>query len=118
MIKKYSSLIGLGFALAGGACAGWIDFNNDEPQAAVLVILVATFLLGLAIPRRGWLWAIVVALGLPGMYLVLRAMGYQPVSPPSPAWFASLLGLIPAFLGAYAGVLLRAISITLMKVRG
>ena len=33
-------------ALVGGVFAGWVDFNNDEPQAAVLVILVVTFVLG------------------------------------------------------------------------
>ncbi len=96
-------------ALCGGIFAGWVDFNNDEVQAAVLVILVVTFLLGLILPRRAWLWAVIVALCLPGVYLVARSLGYQPVSPPEPDWYASLLALIPAFIGAYAGVLGRVI---------
>jgi hypothetical protein len=96
-------------ALAGGIFAGWVDFNNDEPQAAVLVILVVTFLLGLLRPRLAWLWAIIVALCLPGVYLVATNLGYQSVSPPSPGWYASLLALIPAFIGAYAGGLGRVI---------
>ena len=117
MIKKYTTWIGLAFALAGGVWIGWIDFNNDEPQAAVLAVLVVTFLLGLALPRQGWLWAVVVSSCLPGMYLVLRLLGYQPVSPPSPVWFASSLALIPAFIGAYAGVVLRVLSNTVVKTR-
>ena len=96
-------------AFAGGIFAGWVDFNNDEPQAAVLVILVVTFLLGLIQPKFAWLWAIIVALCLPGVYLAATGLGYHPVSPPSPGWYASLLALIPAFIGAYAGALGRMI---------
>ena len=108
-MKKYLPWVCLILALSGGIFAGWVDFNNDEPQAAVLVILVVTFLLGLILPRKAWLWAIIVALCIPGMYLFARSLGYQPVSPPSPGWYASLLALIPAFVGAYAGALGRVI---------
>jgi uncharacterized membrane protein YjjB (DUF3815 family) len=93
--------------LAGGLFTGWIDFNNDEPQAAVLLILPLTFLLGLTLPRKAWLWAIIVACCLPSVYFLATTLGYQPVSPPSPGWYASFLALIPAFMGAYTGVLAR-----------
>ncbi len=92
-------------ALLGGIFAGWVDFNNDEPQAAVLVILAVTVLTGLIFPSRAWLWALIAALSLPGMYFVLTGLGYQPKTPPSPGWYASLIALIPAFIGAYAGAL-------------
>ena len=108
-MKKYLGLICLILALLGAAFAGWVDFNNDEPQAAVLVILVVTVVLGSILPTRAWLWAIIVALGLPAVYLSARALGKQPVSPPSPGWYASLLALIPAFIGAYAGAIGRII---------
>jgi hypothetical protein len=108
-MKKYLGWVCLILALSGGIFAGWVDFNNDEPQAAVLVILVVTFLLGLILPRKAWLWAIIVALCLPGVYLFARSLGYLPVSPPSPGWYASLLALIPAFIGAYSGALGRVI---------
>jgi len=108
-MNKYLIWVCLILALAGGIFGGWVDFNNDEPQAAVLVILVLTFLLGMIQPRIAWLWAIIVALCLPAVYLVATSLGYQPVSPPSPGWYASLLALIPAFIGAYAGALGRVI---------
>ena len=108
-MKRYLEWICLVFSIAGGAFAGWVDFNNDEPQAAVLVILVVTFLTGLIFPRKAWLWAIIVALCLPGVYLFARSLGYQPVSPPSPGWYASLLAIIPALIGAYSGALARVI---------
>ncbi len=114
-MKKYLGWICLLIALLGAVFAGWVDFNNDEPQAAVLVILVITGLLGLLVPGKAWLWAIIVALGLPGMYLLLRALGLQPVSPLSPGWYASLLALIPAFIGAYAGALGRVIINNLLE---
>ncbi len=113
-MKKFLGWVCPVFALGGGALAGWIDFNSDEPQVAVLVILVVTFLLGLIIPKRAWLWAVIVALCLPAEYLFLRSLGYQPVSPLSPAWYASLLALIPAFIGAYAGALGRIIIINVL----
>ncbi len=109
-MKKYLSWICLGLAFLGGIFAGWVDFNNDEPQAAVMVILLVTFGLGFALPRKEWLWAVIVAVCLPGVYLFVRSQGYQPKSPPSPVWYASLLAIIPAMLGAYAGAIGRVIT--------
>lgn len=108
-MKKYVPWVCLVIALLGSTFTGWVDFHNDEPQAAVLVILVFTALLGWLLPGKAWLWAIIVALGIPAMYFLLRALGYQPVSLPSPGWYASLLALIPAFIGAYAGASSRVI---------
>jgi hypothetical protein len=108
-MKRYLVWICFILALTGGSLAGWVDFNNDEPQAAALVILAFTFLLGLILPRKAWLWALIVGICLPGVYLLASSLGYQPVSLPSPGWYASILALIPAFIGAYAGALARLI---------
>jgi hypothetical protein len=94
-------------AFAGGILAWRIDSRNDEPQAAVLVILVVTFLLGFLLPRRAWLWAAIVGLCLPLGYLVSRSVGFLPQNPVEPGWYASAIALIPAFIGAYAGALGR-----------
>ena len=97
------------FALAviGGFLAGVVDFNNDEPQAAVIVIVAFTGLLGFIQPRKAWRWALIVGLGVPIVYLIATALGYHAKSVGEPGWYASLIALIPAFISTYCGVLLR-----------
>ena len=99
-------------AVIGGFSAGAVDFRNDEPQAAVLVIVVFAGLLGFVQPRKAWRWAIIIGLGVPVVYLISTALGYQPKSVPEPGWYASLIALIPAFIGTYGGVLLRKLIST------
>ena len=99
-------------ALIGAAMAGAVDFNNDEPQAAMIVIIVFAGLLGFIQPRQAWRWALVVGLGVPIVYLIATVMGYQAKSVPEPGWYASLIALIPAFISAYCGVLLRKVIST------
>jgi hypothetical protein len=82
----------------------------------VMVILVVTFLTGLIVPGKAWLWALIVTFCLPGVYLIATRLGYKPTSPPSPVWYASLLALIPAFIGAYFGALGKVI-ISSLKVK-
>ncbi len=94
-------------AVLGAVLAGAVDFNNDEPQAAVMVIVVFAGLLGFMQPRKAWRWALIVGLGVPGVYLIATALGYHAKSVPEPGWYASLIALIPAFISAYCGALLR-----------
>lgn len=108
-MKKYIVLVYAALALAGGIFAWWVDSRNDEPQAAVLVILVVTFTLGFLLPRRAWLWALIVGICLPGGYLLARTLGYLPSAPLEPGWYAASLALIPGFIGAYLGALARVI---------
>ncbi len=99
----------LALALIGAFIAGAVDFNNDEPQAAVIVIVGFAGALGFIRPKYAWLWAIIVGLGVPLVYLVASALGYRSRGVPEPGWYASLIALIPAFISAYAGVLLRKV---------
>ena len=94
-------------ALIGGFVAGAVDFNNNEPQAAVLVIIFFAGLLGFAQPRKAWRWALIVGLGVPIVGLIATALGYSAKSVPEPGWYASLIALVPAFFSTYCGVLLR-----------
>ena len=96
-------------AVIGGFVAGAVDFNNNEPQAAVLVIVFFAGVLGFVQPRKAWRWAVIVGLGVPIVYLIAAAFGYQSKSVPEPGWYASLIALIPAFISTYCGVLLRKI---------
>ncbi len=115
-MKKSLFWICLFLSLAGGLFAWWVDSRNDEPQAAVLVILVVTFIVGFLLPRQAWLWAIIVGLCIPIGYLAARAVGFLPSTPVEPGWYASVIALIPAFIGAYAGALGR-IAINSMTVK-
>ena len=108
-VKKFLPWICFFLALAGGLFAWWVDSRNDEPQAAVLVILIVTFLVGFLLPRRAWLWAIITGLCLPVGYLLAGTFGYLPASPVEPGWYASALALLPAFIGAYLGALARVV---------
>jgi NhaP-type Na+/H+ or K+/H+ antiporter len=101
----------IAMAAIGGVIAGAVDFRNDEPQAAVIVILAFAGALGFLRPKRAWLWAIIVGLGVPLVYLIASALGYQSRSVPEPGWYASLIALIPALISAYSGVLVRKIMI-------
>ncbi len=94
-------------ALIGAFIAGAVDFNNDEPQAALIVIMLFAGLLGFIQPSKAWRWAIIVGLGVPTVYLIATALGYHSRSVPEPGWYASLIALIPAFISAYGGALLR-----------
>jgi hypothetical protein len=97
-------------ALVGGLFAGVIDSNATEPQPAALLVLIFAGLLGFAQPRNAWRWAIIVTLGLPLAQVSLRLLGAQPRDPVSPGEYATLIALIPAFIGAYGGVLIRRMS--------
>ncbi len=97
----------IALAVMGGFLAGAVDFNNDEPQAAVIVIIAFTGLLGFLQPRKAWRWALIVGLGVPSVYLIATALGYHAKSVGEPGWYASLIALIPAFISTYCGVLVR-----------
>jgi hypothetical protein len=102
----------IALAVIGGFLAGAVDFNNDEPQAAVIVIVAFTGLLGFSQPRKAWRWALIVGLGVPIVYLIATVLGYQSKSAAEPGWYASLIALIPAFVSTYCGVLLRKVIST------
>lgn len=93
-------------ALAFGITISLLDMHATEVQGTVLLILVASGLLGFVLPGRAWLWAITIALCLPLVYLSASLFGY-PSHNVEPNVFATVIALIPAFLGAYGGVLLR-----------
>jgi hypothetical protein len=94
-------------AVAVGIVAGLVDFHNNEPQAAVLVLLVLGCPLGFARPRHAWRWGVITALGIPAVYLIGARLGYQPVDSIHPNIFASLIAMIPGLLGVYVGALAR-----------
>ena len=97
-------------ALALGLLAGYIDFHVKEVRLPVLLILLFACLLSLAHPKGAWRWALIVGGGIPLAHFIGRAIGYAPPYPILPNIFATFLALIPAFIGAYSGVLLRHLT--------
>ncbi len=94
-------------ALLGGAIA-LLDRGQEEVQPAALLLLVCSFALALARPRDAWAYALLVGAGVPVLDLVTRAQGIPPPWPSQPG--SSLVALIPAFIGAGAGALLRLLG--------
>lgn len=94
-------------AVGIGSFAVHVDLHNDEVQAAVLVLLVGGGILGLLAPHRAWRWALVLGLSIvvgdyaaPQLHLIAQE--------PGPINWGGLLALIPAFVGTYVGVGVRA----------
>ena len=96
-------------ALGAGSLATWIDSHATEPQPAAGIILVAAGLLGLLRPGKAWLWALILGVSLFVGDSLFPALRLQPISPPEPGPYATLIALIPAFIGAYAGVLFNKV---------
>jgi hypothetical protein len=69
--------------------------NWDDTGVTAMAILVATGVLGFVDPSRPWLWAVAVGLWIPALGIV-QSQNY-----------GSLLALLIAFVGAYAGMALR-----------
>lgn len=93
-----------------GLTAGWVDWHNDEVQATVLCLLVFGFVMGLWRARPGWLWGLILGVGVPSAHLAGHMLGYVEPFPLEPNTAASLLALVPAFIGVYSGVLLRKVA--------
>jgi hypothetical protein len=86
--------LGLGLAIA------WVDSrpNWDDTGVTAAAILLACGVLGAIAPKQPWLWALAVGLWIP-LIAIARSQNY-----------GSLLALVVAFAGAYAGMALRRVS--------
>ena len=109
--RQWGFLLALLVALLFAVWTGYTDTHNDEVQAPLLLLLVATGSLGFAMPRRAWLWALLLGLSVPAAEYIALVVGYRVPCHPGyvcpPPTIAStaqtFIVLIPAFLGAYSG---------------
>ena len=87
----------LAVALSVGGLIAYVDSRPtwDDTGVTALAILVVCGLLGLLAPKRPWLWALAVGLWIP---LLGIAVTHN---------YGSLLALLIAFAGAYAGTVIR-----------
>ena len=92
-------------ALALGFAIAWVDSRPtwDDTGITAGTLLIVTGLLGLALPERAWLWALAVGGWIPALGIALHRN------------FGSLLVLIIAFAGAYAGYAARKVLEALIR---
>ena len=93
-------------ALALGVVAGVVDLFARSPQIAPIVIVVFSFLLSLTYPRKAWLWALLVGMGVPLTNMLALELGYGYLRRPENIYL-TYLALVPAFIGAYSAAMLR-----------
>jgi hypothetical protein len=96
-MKRLSFFILLAIAVIFGLLIAWVDSRPtwDDTGITVGVILIVTALLGFASPRRAWLWALAVGIWPPLFALLMHNS------------LGALIALVVAFIGAYAGALIR-----------
>lgn len=95
-------------ALAGGAWSGYADSRSDDVFITLGLLMIFCGVLGLAAPRRAWLWPLLVGFWVPVLDAVLPRLGLAPRRPGESFTFLSALavtGLVMAvcFAGAYLG---------------
>lgn len=83
------------------------DMDQTEVQPAVLMILIFTAVSGYLRPDLAYLWALILGLSFFLVNLIADLKGYKLREPIEPNVFATLIALVPAFIGAYAGVLFK-----------
>lgn len=99
-------LIGLTLGLTAGACGA-----RGDDEIAPALLLAGGFLLGFSAPHRAWRWGLLVGVCVPVAWFAWTTLfAWQAIARPSPGEFSDLASPLPAFLGAYVGVLLRWIG--------
>jgi hypothetical protein len=91
--------------VTAGVYIGIADLQNEDVQSAVVKVLIATFLLGLASPGHAFRWALCVGACIPLVQFIAQARAVATAYPLSPA--TSLIVLVPALIGAYSGAFAR-----------
>lgn len=97
----------LGAALLAGTVLGWLDLTQKNVQTTVVGIAAATFLLAYTHPNRAWVWAIILGGSIFGVHWLAGWIGFTPPTIFSSNLFATFNAFIPAFLGAYLGVMVN-----------
>jgi hypothetical protein len=94
-------------ALAG-ATVGWLNFHaTDDVQAVAAALLLFAFGFGLHRPGRAWLYAVLLFAAVPLSGAWADAVSHHPGAAKPAPLYESIVALVPALLGAYAGAGLR-----------
>ncbi len=88
-----------------GYVVGWWDVRVTEVSVTVLLLITLGLFAGFQQPNRAWLSALLLGIWVP-LFALLGAT-LKVTNPTSVELVTSVLALVFAFIGAYAGVLLR-----------
>lgn len=91
-----------------GVLVGLMDVKATEVQLTVLLLLAFGFFAGFNQPRRAWRWALLLGVWVPIFAFIAMGVGLTQFRVEQQ--FGSLIALIPAFLGTYAGVVVKRFS--------
>ena len=87
-----------------GVIIGLSDLRSDV-QLTALLLLTFGFFAGYAKPNYAWLWALLLGIWVPLAEFTALAIGLKLSYRPD--ILASAVALVPAFVGAYAGVFIQ-----------
>ena len=108
LLFKWPRLWHLLVALYLGLLVGLTDLRTDDPQLPALLLITFGLFLGFAQPKAAWRWALVLGLWVPALGLV--ALAARLTSTQLSDVLFSFVALVPALIGAYAGVLVNRFS--------
>jgi hypothetical protein len=114
-IVRRNDLLGLAAGLGLAIIVGYVNTHTDEIPIVLSCALIATGLLGLALPRAPWRWAVLVALALPVGQAIALVLGLRVPYPNS--WSAlpvTAVAVVPCLIGAYGRALVRRIDRSLV----
>lgn len=108
-------------ALAAGIFVGYVDIHSSEVFIPVLLILGFAFIFGYLLPGIAWRLALLIGIGVPLVGLAAYYLGYETKYVEElkrlqenyvyniKDVLTSVLAFIPAFIGVYAGVILKKV---------
>lgn len=98
------------FALFLGMLVGYLDLHSDDPQFAVLLLLVFGFFLGYSQTTSAWRWALLLGVWVP-LFGILKILYDGTTDRLVSDGFFSILALVPAFIGVYGGVFMKSMIV-------
>ncbi len=77
-------------ALVLGGVSGIVDLFARSAQIAPILIVIFSFLLSLTYPRKAWLWALLIGMGVPLANTLALELGYGDVRRPESIYLTYL----------------------------
>ena len=93
-----------------GMMVGFITPRSSELQFPLLLLIAFGFFAGFSQPRHAWRWAVLLAIWVPINEAFAQLLGARTATADAPNIAASFFAFAPAFIGAYAGVLVHRVS--------